>query len=171
MLTYTATMSQSSALSRNQRLFMAAIDLVALQTGHGSWVWCKTTRPAAVNKPLCSRIILCRSRHNLGIRITSVGAFLIDLHHSVSINSFFCHIGGVNLLMDALWLFFKRSAAFRASSQLHGHSWRQLAVHKGELGLQGDAVLVMGAVGSKVSVWGMDGYGAQAGLSQSSAQP
>jgi hypothetical protein len=29
----------------------------------------------------------------------------------------------------------------------------------------------MGAVGSKVSVWGMDGYGTQAGLSQSSAQP
>ena len=29
----------------------------------------------------------------------------------------------------------------------------------------------MGAVGSKVSGWGMDGFGAQAGFSQSSAQP
>ena len=40
-----------------------------------------------------------------------------------------------------------------------------------ELGLQGDLVLVMGAVSSKVSGWGMDGYGAQAGLPQFSAQP
>ena len=54
-------------------------------------------------------------------------------------------IGGVSLLLDALWVFFKdRPPIFRASSQLHGHSGRQVAVHKGGLGQQGEAVPVMG---------------------------
>ena len=74
-------------------------------------------------------------------------------------------IDGVSLLLDTLWVSFTdRQPIFCASSQPHGHLGRQAADHEGELGRQGEAVLVNGAVGSMVWVWGVTGGGALAGF-------
>ena len=44
-------------------------------------------------------------------------------------------IGGVSLLLDALWVFFKDwPPIFRASSQLQGHLERHIAFHEGNWG-------------------------------------
>ena len=65
-------------------------------------------------------------------------------------------IDGISLLLDTLWVSLTdRQPIFRASSQPHGHLGRQAAGHEGELGRQGEVVPVMGAVGSKVWVWGV----------------
>ena len=64
-----------------------------------------------------------------------------------------------------LWVFFTdHQLVFRASSLPHGHLGRPAADHEEELGLQGEAVPVKGAVCSMVVVWewGVDGCGALA---------
>ena len=61
---------------------------------------------------------------------------------------------GVSLLLLDLWASFTdHQPAFRASSQLHGHLGGQAADREGDLGRQGEAVLVKGAVYSSRMVY------------------
>ena len=56
---------------------------------------------------------------------------------------------GVSPLLECLWFFFPDwQLIFRASFQPHGHLGRQVADQEGELGRQGEAVPVYGAVSS-----------------------
>lgn len=74
--------------------------------------------------------------------------------------SWSCSHDGVSLLLGNLWVFSKDwQPILCASSQLHGHFGGKLADHKVELGQQGGAVLVMMAVGSMGSGWGVCEYG------------